>query len=157
MKNRIFRGIFSVAILVWISCLVLILGALYLQYNEQYAQELRMQSRLVAQALETGGTGYFDGLSLAENHRITLIAADGTVEYDSSAGKQEMENHKDRPEVKEVVRWQCASGFSGAVYNFYADFKHAAAYFDCFTHGGAAVRHAGGEDCQKNCRTAESD
>ena len=65
MKNRIFRGIFSVAILVWISCLVLILGALYLQYNEQYAQELRMQSRLVAQALETGGTGYFDGLSLA--------------------------------------------------------------------------------------------
>ena len=111
MKNRIFRGIFSVAILVWISCLVLILGALYLQYNEQYAQELRMQSRLVAQALETGGTGYFDGLSLAENHRITLIAADGTVEYDSSAGKQEMENHKDRPEVKEAEK----SGYGEAV------------------------------------------
>ena len=77
MKNRIFRGIFSVAILVWIACLVLILGALYLQYNGQYAKELRMQSNLVARAVEIGGASYLDGLMLEENHRITLIAEDG--------------------------------------------------------------------------------
>ena len=102
MKNRIFRGIFSVAILVWIACLVLILGALYLQYNGQYAKELRMQSNLVARAVEIGGASYLDGLMLEENHRITLIAEDGTVKYDSSAGTEELENHSDRPEVKEA-------------------------------------------------------
>lgn len=102
MKNRIFRGIFSVAILVWIACLVLILGALYLQYNGQYAKELRMQSNLLARAVEIGGAAYLDKLILEENHRITLIAEDGTVKYDSSAGTQELENHRDRPEVKEA-------------------------------------------------------
>ncbi len=104
MKNRIFRGIFSVAILVWVSCLILILGALYLQYNGQYAENLRTQSRLVARAVELCGADYLEDLTLAENHRITLIAADGTVEYDSSVGKQNMENHKDRPEVEAARR-----------------------------------------------------
>ena len=32
--------------------------------------------------------------------RITLIRKDGSVEYDSSADQQNMENHKDRPEIK---------------------------------------------------------
>lgn len=41
MKNRIFKGIFLVAILVWLACLILILGALYLQYNGEYARELK--------------------------------------------------------------------------------------------------------------------
>ncbi|TGY95076.1 two-component sensor histidine kinase [Petralouisia muris] len=34
--------------------------------------------------------------------RITLIRKDGSVEYDSSVNQQEMENHKDRPEIKEA-------------------------------------------------------
>ena len=104
MRNRIFRGIFLVAILVWVSCLVLILGALYLQYNGQYAEGLRTQTRLVERAIEIGGQTYLEGITLEENYRITLIAEDGTVKYDSSVGKDRMENHKDRPEVEEAER-----------------------------------------------------
>lgn len=49
--------------------------------------------------------------------RITLIAPDGTVEYDSAADEEQMENHKERPEIKETlelgegtaVRWSATS------------------------------------------------
>ena len=55
MKSRIFRGIFLVAILTWISCLALIMGALYLQYNDESEQELYNEAYFVARAVEESG------------------------------------------------------------------------------------------------------
>lgn len=104
MKNRIFKGIFLVAILVWLACLVLILGALYLQYNGEYARELKNEANIVARAVEASGMDYLESLQLEENHRITWIAADGTVKFDSSVSETGMENHKDRPEVTEAEK-----------------------------------------------------
>ena len=104
MKNRIFKGIFLVAILVWLACLVLILGALYLQYNGEYARELKNEANIVARAGEVSGMDYLESLQLEENHRITWIAADGTVKFDSSVSETGMENHKDRPEVTEAEK-----------------------------------------------------
>ena len=104
MKNRIFKGIFLVAILVWLACLVLILGALYLQYNGEYARELKNEANIVARAVEVSGMDYLESLQLEENHRITWIAADGTVKFDSSVSETGMENHKDRPEVTEAEK-----------------------------------------------------
>ena len=104
MKNRIFKGIFLVAILVWLACLILILGALYLQYNGEYARELKNEANIVARAVEVSGMDYLESLQLEENHRITWIAADGTVKFDSSVSETGMENHKDRPEVTEAER-----------------------------------------------------
>ena len=104
MKSRIFKGIFLVAILVWLACLVLILGALYLQYNGEYVRELKNEANIVARAVEISGMDYLESLQLEENNRITWIAADGTVKYDSSVSEQAMENHGDRPEVAEAER-----------------------------------------------------
>lgn len=104
MKNRIFKGIFLVAILVWLACLVLILGALYLQYNGEYVRELKNEANIVARAVEVSGMDYLESLQLEENHRITWIAADGTVKFDSSVSETGMENHKDRPEVTEAEK-----------------------------------------------------
>lgn len=36
--------------------------------------------------------------------RITLVEADGTVTYDSSADQGQMENHGERPEIREAMR-----------------------------------------------------
>ncbi|MCI8485078.1 MAG: two-component sensor histidine kinase [Lachnospiraceae bacterium] len=36
--------------------------------------------------------------------RITLIKANGSVEYDSSADQQGMENHRDRPEIQKALK-----------------------------------------------------
>lgn len=104
MKSRIFKGIFLVAILVWLACLVLILGALYLQYNGEYVRELKNEANIVARAVEISGMDYLESLQLEENNRITWIAADGTVKFDSSVSERTMENHGDRPEVEEAER-----------------------------------------------------
>ncbi len=104
MKSRIFKGIILIAILVWLACLVLILGALYLQYNGEYVRELKNEANIVARAVEISGMDYLESLQLEENNRITWIAADGTVKFDSSVSEQTMENHGDRPEVEEAER-----------------------------------------------------
>lgn len=103
MKNRIFRGIFGVAILVWISCLVLILGALYLQYTGEYTREMKNEAHLVAEAVKLSGIDYFDHVELAENNRITWVDKDGTVIYDSYADADKLDSHLDRPEIKEAM------------------------------------------------------
>lgn len=103
MKNRIFKGIFLVAILVWIACMILIMGALYMQYNGEYVRELKNEAYLVAHAVEQNGGDYFTDLKLAENHRITWIGQDGTVKYDSSVNSDKLENHGSRPEVLEAM------------------------------------------------------
>lgn len=103
MKNRIFKGIFLVAILVWIACMILIMGALYMQYNGEYVRELKNEAYIVAHAVEQNGEDYFTGLKLAENHRITWVGEDGTVKYDSSVNPDRLENHGNRPEVVEAM------------------------------------------------------
>ena len=103
MKSRIFKGIFLVAILVWIACMILIMGALYMQYNGEYVRELKNEAYLVAHAVEQNGGEYFADLKLAENHRITWIGQDGTVKYDSSVNGDKLENHGSRPEVLEAM------------------------------------------------------
>ena len=103
MKSRIFKGIFLVAILVWIACMILIMGALYMQYNGEYVRELKNEVYLVAHAVEQNGGDYFTDLKLAENHRITWIGQDGTVKYDSSVNPDKLENHGSRPEVLEAM------------------------------------------------------
>lgn len=103
MKNRIFKGIFGVAILVWISCLVLILGALYLQYTGEYSRELKNEAHLVAEAVKLGGIDYFDNVELAENNRITWVGKDGKVIYDSVVDAKGLDSHLKRPEIKEAM------------------------------------------------------
>jgi len=104
MRERIFKGSFIIALLVLAACMVLIMGALYIQYNNEYAEELKNQAYMVGHGVEQSGEEYFDGLEVPENYRITWIAPDGSVLLDSSVkGVSGMENHKDRPEVSEAL------------------------------------------------------
>ena len=56
--------------------------------------------------------------------RITLIATDGTVDYDSSTDKEIMDNHRERPEIREAletgegtdVRWSATSSLHTLYY-----------------------------------------
>lgn len=102
MKQRIFKGSFLVGISVWLACLVLILGALHLEYNMEYEKELKNEAYIVGKAVESCGTSYFKGLQLSDGHRITWINEDGSVKKDTSANEAEMENHSRRPEVQEA-------------------------------------------------------
>jgi two-component system phosphate regulon sensor histidine kinase PhoR len=103
MTKRIFRSIGLTAFAVFLASFVLIMGALYSYFSSLQKNELRIQMDLAAQGVEGEGAAYFDGLVL-EDYRITWIAADGAVLYDSTSETDEMENHLERQEVQEALQ-----------------------------------------------------
>ena len=102
MKKKIFRSIFLVAFVVLAACLLLITGALYSYFASEQSDQLYLQAELAARAVEVEGAEYFDGLD-SSRLRLTWIAADGSVIYDTDAEAGEMENHADREEFREAL------------------------------------------------------
>lgn len=103
MRQRIFKGSFLVAICVWVACLSLILGVLYAQFSKAYTDELKNEAYLAGYGVEQSGKAYFNDLQLSHDFRITWIAQDGTVIWDSVITDESLENHGSRPEVKEAL------------------------------------------------------
>ncbi len=103
MTKRIFRSIFTVAAVVLLAAFVLITGVLYEYFSNKQMDQLNMQTHLAAQGVETSGESYFDNMDI-DGCRITWIAADGTVLYDSQAEQAGMENHAGREEISEALR-----------------------------------------------------
>ncbi len=102
MTKRIFRSIGFVAIAVFLASLILIMGVLYDYFSGVQQRQLQMQLELAAQGVANEETAYFDDLKVRD-YRITWIAADGTVLYDSDALSSDMENHLEREEIKEAL------------------------------------------------------
>ena len=103
MTKRIFRSILLVAAAVLLASFVLITGVLYDYFSNNQMEQLRAQTALAAQGVEKSGEGYFEGLG-SHGTRLTWIAADGTVLYDSTATAAKMENHADREEVSSALK-----------------------------------------------------
>lgn len=103
MTKRIFRSIFLVAAAVLLASFVLITGVLYEYFSNNQMDQLRAQTALAAQGAEKSGEDYFKGLG-ADGTRITWIASDGTVLFDSSADSSKMENHAGREEVSQAFK-----------------------------------------------------
>ena len=102
MTKRIFRSICVVALAVLIGAVVVILGALYNYFTGVQRQQLTMQTSLAAQAVTNEGVDYLNSLGDLDT-RITWIAADGTVLFDSHSDHDSMENHLEREEVREAL------------------------------------------------------
>ena len=103
MTKRIFRSILLVAAAVLLASFMLITGVLYDYFSNNQMEQLRAQTALAAQGVEKSGESYFAGLG-SHGTRLTWIAADGTVLYDSSATAAKMENHSDREEVSSALK-----------------------------------------------------
>lgn len=102
MKKNIFRSICIASIAVLLASLIIIMGVLYSYFSNAQHEQLKAQTALAAQAVEHEGISYFDGLPL-NNMRVTWIAADGNVLYDSESNADSMDNHSDRTEIKQAV------------------------------------------------------
>ena len=92
MTNKIFKSIFSVAITVLVSSLLIVSGTLYHYFTTLEQQNLKDELKLIADATEQIGEDYFKGLGV-DHYRITWIDHDGAVLYDSHADETTMENH----------------------------------------------------------------
>ena len=102
MTRKIFQSIIAVVISVLLLSLALITGVLYNHFETAMLDQLRTTAQFAEQGVEQEGMAYFDSLH-AQNCRVTWIAADGTVKYDSGSNPKTMENHADRQEVREAM------------------------------------------------------
>lgn len=102
MKRKINLSISLLTIAVLFLSAALVLSGCYEHFNTQIQEQVRSETRLLAQCLNNAedDVSYiqtFDSAGIG--NRFTLIDADGTVLYDSVAS-QDIENHADRTEVQ---------------------------------------------------------
>ena len=106
MTKRIYKAICAAALGVFVVTMLLIMGVLYNYFSSVQQRQLRSQTALAVQGAEQLGMDYFDGLS-DEDVRITWVAANGDVLYDSASDSDVMENHLQREEIQSAL----ATGF----------------------------------------------
>ena len=77
----------------------------YRQTVRVMEDEVRQEADYICTAIEISGPSYLEEMdAVRENTRVTWITEDGEVLYDSGQDEEtEMENHADRPEVKEAL------------------------------------------------------
>ena len=101
MTGKLFRNSMAVAVTVMVLSIALFMGMLYQHFTDQIMGELQTETQLVAQGVEVEGLNYLQGLE--SRNRITWVAGDGTVLYDSQADASKMENHADREEIRQAL------------------------------------------------------
>ena len=102
MTNRIFKAVCAAALSVFVVTMLLIMGVLYNYFSSVQQKQLLAQTALAVQGVEQQGMAYFDGLE-AEDLRITWIAGNGDVLYDSVSDSDTMENHLQREEIRQAL------------------------------------------------------
>ncbi len=109
MTKKIFHSILLAAAAVLLASLVIIMGCLYDYNKTEREDQLRDELRLAAYAVEESGQDYLERLSARDrryawtpDYRLTWIALDGTVLFDTREDAGQMENHGDRAEVREA-------------------------------------------------------
>ena len=91
MTKKIFRSMVITAGTVLLAGMVIIMGCLYEYFCGVQEKQLRDELGLAAVAVEQGGEGYLRSLH-SDRYRLTWVAADGTVLYDTRADGESMEN-----------------------------------------------------------------
>ena len=99
MTGKIIRSLFSLALLVLVAGACLFSGILYSYYEKQSFASLSQEAEQLQQSLD-----YIAPEQMRSTDRITLIAPDGTVLFDSVAKASGMENHLNREEVAQALQ-----------------------------------------------------
>lgn len=101
MTKKIFRSIILAVIAVLILSFSVVTLLLYNHFSNVSSTQLTDELSLAVQGVELSGEEYLKELQ-SKNYRITWVAADGTVLYDTEAESAAMDNHKDREEIREA-------------------------------------------------------
>lgn len=100
MRKKINSRLVLIAVVGILSTMLLITVVYYDLFHRQVTEDLKTyvafirQFDIVDNLRESGVSVYEEGL------RVTLISADGQVEYDNEADSGQMENHSERPEIE---------------------------------------------------------
>ena len=102
MKSKIFRSTLFVAAVVLVCGLSFIMGVLYDYFDTVQRAQLQDELSLAAIGTERDGIEFLEEVE-SDRFRITWVASDGTVLYDTHADAATMENHANREEIIEAL------------------------------------------------------
>jgi two-component system phosphate regulon sensor histidine kinase PhoR len=109
MRRKIFLFVCALTGLSIVSTAVFIQFVLYWDYAQMMKYDIAAESEYIRAGVEMSGPAYLASLRRGERQpgvppaRITLIAADGRVIFDSDAGAEGMENHLSRREIRDAL------------------------------------------------------
>lgn len=107
MKQKIIMRLIGISLLAVFSTTI----SITIVYYGLFQKQVRTDLRICADVLKD--THYFEDPSTSvedvdlsnnlDDFRVTWISEDGTVLYDNDAAASSLENHKNRPEVKDAI------------------------------------------------------
>ena len=103
MTGKIFRSIFIASVSVLLVTLIIITGSMSSYFDAVQQKELRDELEIAAAATEKLGVPYLERLK-SDRYRLTWIAQNGDILYDTDVDSAEMENHTNREEVQEAMK-----------------------------------------------------
>ena len=105
MRRKIQRSMILVIAATLLVYMALLTFVVYRQNVGLMEEEARQEAGYICAAIEASGPAYLEEMDAQqEETRVTWIGSDGDVLYDSSEGQEDMENHADRPEVREAFQ-----------------------------------------------------
>lgn len=109
MTKKVFRSILLTACVVLLTSLVVAMASLYGYFSTQQELQLKEELSLAAQGVELSGTAYLKGVEGGE-YRLTWVARNGRVLYDTQAPAETLENHGGREEIQAALETGDGSG-----------------------------------------------
>ncbi len=106
MQKRILYSMLLVVLLVSVLIASTTLAIFYEEYQKRLFQDMSVELSYLAAGIDCDSPDY-NAIPSCSDRRVTVIGKDGTIIYDSESDISVMENHKDRPEVRDAF-------FSGA-------------------------------------------
>ena len=103
MTKKIFRSMLLVAAVALLASLVVVVACMYRFSADAQVRQLKDGLDLAAAAVGQSGEEYLK--DVADNRcRLTWVAADGTVLYDTKADAATLPNHADREEIQDALQ-----------------------------------------------------
>lgn len=103
MTKKIFIGIMTICTVSVIAAIILVTALLYDRSAVSARSQADREAHMISAAVDGLGEEYLRGSELSEDIRVTWIAPDGRVLFDSEEAAEELENHSDRKEVSEAL------------------------------------------------------
>ena len=102
MNKKIFHALFLTALVTMVAAAAISATVFYFSYSERVMDDLAAELSYLKIAYDDVPESIAHA-TMSFGRRLTVISSDGSVAYDSVASEDAMENHLDRPEVKEAI------------------------------------------------------
>lgn len=103
MKKKINRQLLLISSMTVFITFVIVVSVFYQIFQGQVIEDLRTYAHVLADFENIQNSEQIEYDFSVDNVRITIITSEGVVVYDSNADIGKMDNHSERPEVKEAL------------------------------------------------------